>query len=75
MQDKMGIAEDVASRFRYGWMKWKKVTVFLYDKKGPLKVKGKFYNTVLRSGVMYGSECQALNKRDEMNIGGTEVKC
>lgn len=41
MQENGEIAEDVACRIGYSWMKWRVVTGVLCDKKVPLKVKGK----------------------------------
>lgn len=39
MQENEGIADDVASRIRYGSMRWKEATGVLCDKKFSLKNK------------------------------------
>lgn len=49
--------EDVANRIR---------PEILCDKKVPLKVKGKFYKTVARPAMIYGLECGAINKKNEV---------
>ena len=38
-------------------MKWRAATGVLCDKKFPLRLKGKFYRTVIRPAMLYGSEC------------------
>jgi hypothetical protein len=53
------VDEDVAHRIQVGWMKWKGASGVLCDKNMPLKLKGKFYRTVVRPAMLYGSECWA----------------
>lgn len=60
---KRGIAERVASRC--GWMKCRRATGVLRDKKVPSKVKVKFYKAVVNPAMIYGPQCWALNKSDD----------
>lgn len=52
-----GTVKDIVSKIRYDRTKWQKETRELCDKKGSLKMKGKFYKAVVKSEMMYGSEC------------------
>ncbi|KAL4204408.1 hypothetical protein AMTRI_Chr01g131910 [Amborella trichopoda] len=52
--------------FRYlgaGWAKWGCATVILCDRRIPMKLKGKFYRTVVRPTLLYGVECWADKKQ------------
>ncbi|XP_047256090.1 uncharacterized protein LOC124888842 [Capsicum annuum] len=42
---------------RAGWMKWRLVSGALYDRKVPLRLKGKFYRVEFRPTMLYGAEC------------------
>ena len=49
--------KDVLHRIQVGWLKWRNVLGLLCDRKVSLKLKGKFYRTVIRPAMLYGSEC------------------
>ncbi|TQD83397.1 hypothetical protein C1H46_031042 [Malus baccata] len=49
--------EDLNHRIQAGWMKWKSASGVLCDRRMPLKLKGKFYRTAIRSAMLYGTEC------------------
>jgi len=38
------------------WLKWRTVFNILCDHKVPLKLKGKFYQTIIRQFLLYGSK-------------------
>ena len=46
-------------------MKWRKGSCVLCDTKVPLKLKEIFYRTMVRSTVLYGIECWAVNNQHE----------
>jgi hypothetical protein len=54
--------EDVSHRIKVGRLKWHQVFGVLCDHRVPLKLKGEFYSTVIRSAILYGAECWP-NKR------------
>ena len=39
-----------------------------------MKLKSKLYKTVVRPGMVYGSECWALSKQEEQRLHTTEMK-
>lgn len=53
----------VTNRIRCDRMKLREVIGVLCDKKVQLKVKRKFYKTVVKPAIIYGSMCWALNKK------------
>ncbi|GJR46764.1 transport protein Sec24-like CEF [Tanacetum coccineum] len=56
------IDEDVSSRIKAAWMKWRAATGVLCDRNVPLKLKGKFYRVAIRPAMLYGSECWPITK-------------
>jgi len=46
----------------------------LCDKWIPMRLKGKFYKTVGRPAMMYGSECWTINRNIEQRIGVVEMR-
>jgi hypothetical protein len=56
LQNNDDINEDVSHRIKVGWLKWCQASDVLCDPMVPLKLKGKFYKTVIRSVMLYGAE-------------------
>ncbi|XP_070032893.1 uncharacterized protein [Nicotiana tomentosiformis] len=54
------IDEDATYRIRVAWMKWRLAPGVLCHKKVPPKLKGKFYKVVVRSTMLYGTECRPV---------------
>ena len=57
-----------------GWCKWREASEILCDKRVPLKLKGKYYSTVVRPAVTYSSECWALKRSLEQKLSVAEMK-
>jgi hypothetical protein len=57
LQKDEDIDEDLSHRIKASWSKWRKISGVLCDPRVPLKLKGKFYRTVIRSAMLYGAEC------------------
>jgi hypothetical protein len=57
LQKAWDIDEDVSHRIRAGWLKWRQASNVLCDPSVPLKLKGKFYRTVIRPDMLYVAEC------------------
>jgi hypothetical protein len=51
------IDEDLIHRIKASWLKWRQASGVLCDPRVPLKLKGKFYRTAIRSTILYGAEC------------------
>jgi hypothetical protein len=51
------IDEDLSHRIKASWLKWRQASGVLCDLRVPLKLKGKFYRTVIRPAMLYGAEC------------------
>jgi hypothetical protein len=47
------IYEDLRHRIKVGWLKWRQTSGVLCDPEVPLKLKGKFYRTMIRSTMLY----------------------
>ena len=77
--DKDGtIDRDVDLRVQAAWLSWRKLTGVLYDRKIPLRLKVKIYETIIRPALTYGSECWAMkvtNKRKIATIGLSQYLC
>jgi len=59
------IEADVNHRIQVGWLKWRSALDVLCNKKVPLKLKGKFYRTIVRPAMLYGTECWAVKSQHE----------
>ena len=56
------------------WMKLKQLTGVLCDKKVPIKLKDKVYETVIKPTMAYGAECWAVRKKDENRLHVAEMR-
>jgi hypothetical protein len=57
LQKNGDIDADVSHRIKAGWLKWCQASGILCDPRVPLKLKGKFYRTMIRPAMLYGAEC------------------
>ena len=55
-----------------GWLKWRKASGFICDRKVPTKLKGKLYCTAICPAILYGSECWALKGQHERKVEGSK---
>ena len=69
-----GSQADVNNRIRIGWMKWKKVSGVICDRKMPVELKDKVFKTIIRPAMTYGSECCAVKKKDENKLNSAEMR-
>ena len=69
-----GYGADVDNRVRSAWNSWRGLSVVICDQKVPVKLKNKLYKTVIRSTLIYGSECWALHRTEQQRMHTTEMK-
>jgi hypothetical protein len=54
-------------------VKWRSVSGVLCDTKVPLKLKGKFYRTTVRSTMLYMRDCWAVKNQHKHKISVAEI--
>ena len=69
-----GTEADCKNRVRLSWNKWRETTGVICDKKVPVKLKAKIYQTVIKPTMLYGAECWAMRKKEEHLINNTEMR-
>ena len=69
-----GSQADINNRIRIGWMKCKKLSGVMCDRKMPVELKDKVFKTIIRPAMTYGSECWAVKKKDESKLNSAEMR-
>ena len=54
-------------------MKWRSALRVLCDRRIPIKLKGKFYKTVIRPAMLYGIKCWAVKRKHIQKMTVVEV--
>jgi len=57
-----------------GWLKWRRASGVLCDKKVPLRLKGNFYRTTVRPTMLYDPECWAVKSQHESKVNVAEMR-
>ena len=65
---------DVNHRIQAWWLKWRRASGVLCDKKVPLKLKGKFYRTAVRPAMLFGTEYWAVKSQHESKVSVAEMR-
>jgi hypothetical protein len=73
LQNNRDIDEDVSHRIKAGWLKWHQASGVLCDPRVSLKLKCKFYLTVIRSAMLYGAECWPTKRRHVQQLSVAEM--
>jgi hypothetical protein len=68
------IDEYVRHRIKADWLKWRQASGVLCDPRVPLKLKGKFYRTMIRPVMLYESECWPTKRRHVQQLSVTEMR-
>jgi hypothetical protein len=74
LQKNGDIDEDVSHRIKIGWLKWRQASGVLCDPRVPLKLKGKFYRTVIRPAMLYRAECWHTKRRHVQQLSVVEMR-
>ena len=54
-------------------MKWRSALRVLCDRRIPIKLKGKFYKTVIRPAMLYGIKCWAVKRKNIQKMTVVEM--
>ena len=73
-QDDRELIKDVTNRIKTSWVKQKGASRVLYDCRMPFALKDKFYRTVVRPALMYGSEYWVIQKQYTQKMGVAEMR-
>ena len=65
---------EVERKVQAGWCKWREASGVLCDRRVLLRLKGKYYSTVVRPAMTYSSECWAVKKTHEQKLRAAEMK-
>lgn len=68
VQTNGGFENDVKNSIICRWMKWKEVIGILCDKRILLRIKGRFYNAVVKPVILYESECWEVDNKTEQRM-------
>jgi hypothetical protein len=73
LQKNGDIDEDLSHKIKAVWLKWRQVSGVLCDPRVPLKLKVKFYRTVIRPAMLYRAECWPTKRRHVQQLSVTEM--
>jgi hypothetical protein len=73
LQNDGDIDKDVSHRIKVGWLKWRQASAVLCDPRVPLKLKGKFYRTVIWPAMLYGVECWPTKRQHVQQLSIAEM--
>jgi hypothetical protein len=74
LQKNEDIDKDVSHRIKVGWLKWRQASSVLCDPRVPLKLKGKFYRTAIRSAILYGAKYWPTKGRHVQQLIIAEIR-
>lgn len=66
--------EEVKHRVQAGWNNWRAASGVLCDKRVPLRLKGKFHKTVVRTAMLYGTETASMRKAEQKKMDVAEMR-
>ena len=56
VEETQGMTTEISQRVSAAWGNWKRCSGVLYDRRMPVKLKGKVYKTVVRQALLYGQQ-------------------
>jgi hypothetical protein len=74
LQKNEDIDEDVSHRIKADWLKWRQASGILCDPRVQLKLKDKFYRTVIRPAMLYGVEYWPTKRRHVQQLSVAEMR-
>ena len=74
VMDDGGMDSEINHRIQCAWLNWRSSSGILCDKRISAKLKGKFYKSVVRPAMMYGSETWPVKKAQERKLEVAEMR-
>ena len=68
------MATEISQIVSTAWRNWKRCSGVLCDSRMPVKLKGKFYKTVIRPALLYGAETLATTRGQEGRLEVNEMR-
>ena len=68
------MATEISQRVSAAWGNWKRCSGVLFDRRMPVKLKGKVYKTVVRPALLYGAETWATTRGQEARLEVNEMR-
>ena len=72
--EKGDIDSEISHRIQCAWMNWRNSSGILCDKKISVKVKGRFYKSVVRPAMMYGADTWLVKRAQERKLEVAEMR-
>jgi hypothetical protein len=74
LQKDEDIDEDLSHKIKVGWLNWRQTSGVLCDPRVSLKLKSKFYRTVIRPTMLYGTECWPTKRRHVQQLSVAKMR-
>ena len=74
VEDTGGMTTYISQRVSAAWGNWKRCSGVRCDRRMPVKLKGKVYETVVRPALLYGAETWATTRGQEAQLEVNEMR-
>lgn len=74
VQEDGKIDREVSGKIQAGWRKFREASGVLCDRRVPVRLKGKVYESAVRPAMLYASECWAITKKEEQKLHVAEMR-
>jgi hypothetical protein len=74
LQKNGDIDEDVIHRIKAGWLNWRQASGVLCDPRVSLKLKDKFYKTMIQLAMLYRAECWPTKRQHVQQLSIAEMR-
>ena len=74
VEETESMTTEISQRVSAVWGNWKRCSGVLYDRRMPVKLKGKVYKNVVRQALLYGAETWTTTRRQEARLELNEMR-
>jgi hypothetical protein len=74
LQKDEDIDEDLSHKIKVSWLKWRQASSVLCDPRVPLKLKVKFYRTVIRPVMLYEAQWWLTKRRHVQQLSVAKMR-